>query len=128
ERHLSGAHAAVPAPAAHPAAHAAAAAHPPAHAAAAAHPNRPSDYAHLDAARHGHYVHKGAKGDEVVALQRALVHAGIGVTVDGDFGPKTEAAVREFQAAHRCKVDGVVGPETMAALDKALDHPAPAPN
>lgn len=54
---------------------------------------------------------KGSTGDEVKKLQKLL-----GVTVDGDFGPKTEAAVKEFQKAHGLDSDGIVGPKTWAAL------------
>lgn len=54
----------------------------------------------------------GAKGGDVAKLQAAL-----GLTVDGEFGPKTEAAVRSFQAAHPPLVaDGVVGPLSRRAL------------
>ena len=54
---------------------------------------------------------KGCKGDEVKTLQKLL-----GVAVDGDFGPKTEAAVIAFQKAHGLDADGIVGPKTWAAL------------
>ena len=42
----------------------------------------------------------------------------LGITTDGDFGPKTKEAVMAFQKANGLKVDGIVGPETMAALNK----------
>jgi peptidoglycan hydrolase-like protein with peptidoglycan-binding domain len=45
------------------------------------------------------------------------VQAKIGVPADGDFGAKTESAVRVFQRVHGIVPDGIVGPETWAALD-----------
>ncbi len=55
---------------------------------------------------------RGSEGPQVAELQRQL-----GVTVDGDFGPETEAAVRAFQRRTAgLKVDGIVGPMTAAAL------------
>jgi lysozyme len=69
---------------------------------------------------------QGAKGDAVQRLQKALARAGQNVTVDGDFGPGTDRAVRAFQAAHGLGVDGVVGPATWVALGvgggKAADN------
>jgi hypothetical protein len=59
------------------------------------------------------------KGDDVKLVQQAtgakIYPPGVGV-----FGPATEAAVRRFQLDNDLWVDGVVGPATWAAIDKAL--------
>jgi peptidoglycan hydrolase-like protein with peptidoglycan-binding domain len=52
------------------------------------------------------------------------VQAKVGVVTDGNFGPKTEAAVRAFQQARGLVPDGIVGPQTWAALD-AVPTPVP---
>ena len=59
----------------------------------------------------------GATGDAVRRLQRALRRTpNLGVTLTGTFGPKTETAVKEFQQGAGLVVDGIVGPQTWAAL------------
>jgi chitosanase len=55
-------------------------------------------------------------GDDVEALQRALVKAGVAVDVDGIYGHLTEAAVRRFQQQKKLTPDGIVGPATRSAL------------
>jgi len=59
---------------------------------------------------------RGSRGHPVPALQYLLRDRGHMLTVDGIFGPKTEAAVENFQHADLLKVDGVVGPRTWGAL------------
>lgn len=48
-----------------------------------------------------------------------IVQAKVGIPADGYFGPKTEAAVRNFQRNNELVADGIVGPKTWSALDKA---------
>lgn len=59
-------------------------------------------------------LHRGLKGDDVKTLQSRL-----GVAADGDFGGRTEAAVRQFQRDHGLVPDGIVGPKTWQALPPA---------
>lgn len=59
---------------------------------------------------------KGSRGQSVKDLQVLL---GFKISaVDGDFGAKTDAAVRAFQSANGLTADGHVGPKTWAALMK----------
>lgn len=59
---------------------------------------------------------KGSKGDDVIALQHLLNVEGYKVTIDGDFGAKTETAVKMYQKAHGLEDDGIVGNKTWTAL------------
>jgi peptidoglycan hydrolase-like protein with peptidoglycan-binding domain len=61
-------------------------------------------------------VRQGSRGHPVQTLQYLLGAHGHPVTVDGIFGPDTDAAVRAFQQAGHLTVDGLVGPETWSAL------------
>lgn len=58
----------------------------------------------------------GDEGTEVAAVQRALADLGYDVVADGDFGPGTAAAVRDFETARGMMADGIVGPEVYQAL------------
>lgn len=59
----------------------------------------------------------GAKGPAVRRLQTLLANAGVNPgVVDGDFGPRTEAAVRTFQSQKGLAVTGVVNVATWTAL------------
>jgi peptidoglycan hydrolase-like protein with peptidoglycan-binding domain len=67
----------------------------------------------------------GARGPAVVELQQCLRAAGFDPgPIDGAFGPRTQAAVRAFQAARGVGVDGVVGPVTWGRLQGATPAPA----
>ena len=67
-------------------------------------------------------LRRGSKGADVKRLQGGLAalsfYAG---KVDGDFGPKTETSVTAFQTAKKLLADGIAGPSTLLAYDKALD-------
>lgn len=70
----------------------------------------------------------GDTGSKVEDVQRALNKHGFTCTVDGDFGPNTEKAVKAFQAARGMAADGIVGAKTWAALrETAPVQPAPTP-
>lgn len=63
----------------------------------------------------------GSSGPQVTKLQTGFnrvfpKYPGLPLEVDGDFGPKTELAVREFQRRTGLKTDGIVGPQTAAQL------------
>lgn len=61
-------------------------------------------------------IRPGSTGRRVMALQVALIAQGYRIEPDGRFGPRTEASVRNFQAARGLEVDGLAGPDTQAAL------------
>lgn len=59
----------------------------------------------------------GARGDAVRGLQQRLAQLGFDPGgVDGVFGPRTQGAVRSFQASRGLVADGIVGPQTWGAL------------
>lgn len=61
-------------------------------------------------------LRKGDRGKNVRRLQEVLNARGATLTVDGDFGPATEAAVEDFQESAGLFSDGIVGRRTWAAL------------
>lgn len=62
-------------------------------------------------------VSAGHSGTPVRKAQALLVAAGNAtLTIDGDYGPITAAAISSFQSTHGLTVDGVVGPLTWVKL------------
>ena len=73
----------------------------------------------------------GMEGADVKQLQSALIRLGYDCGkwgADGDFGDATELAVKAFQRDNRLEDDGVCGPKTCAALEKALAKLETRPN
>ena len=64
-------------------------------------------------------VSYGSKGSDVTELQKLLNNNGYNLDVDGDFGSKTQAAVKDYQQKNNLAVDGIVGTNTWGALTKA---------
>jgi len=58
-----------------------------------------------------------SKGDSVRLLQELLNIAGYNLVVDGDFGKKTEKAVKDFQKKNNLIVDGIAGTKTWTKLN-----------
>lgn len=63
-------------------------------------------------------LRQGSIGEAVQLLQSQLnlFSSQSKLTVDGDFGPATEAAVKALQKSKKLVVDGIVGPQTWVAL------------
>lgn len=64
----------------------------------------------------GVQLRRGSRGAQVTAVQRRLKARGWTVAVDGSFGPALERTIEQFQQNKNLKADGVVGPDTWAAL------------
>lgn len=64
---------------------------------------------------------KGGSGYPVRALQKLLNAKGASLKLDGNFGDDVEAALTAFQTRTELKVDGIAGPDTLAALYTGVD-------
>lgn len=63
---------------------------------------------------------KGMSGSDVLYMQNKLKKAGYDISVDGQFGPKTQAVLTMFQEDHKLLIDGICGPETWRNLELVL--------
>lgn len=62
-------------------------------------------------------LRRGDRDENVRKMQRRLSESGYRLSVDGDFGPGTEAVVKQFQRDKGLAgIDGIFGPATYTAL------------
>ena len=61
-------------------------------------------------------VQNGSQGHPIRTLQFLLRARGHNLTVDGMFGPATEAAVKAFQTSKGMTADGIMSAQTWSAL------------
>jgi hypothetical protein len=64
------------------------------------------------------YLKKGDEGIQVRRLQLFLNWYGYKLDIDGDFGTKTEKAVKKFQKAEKLDADGLFGKKSLAIAKK----------
>jgi peptidoglycan hydrolase-like protein with peptidoglycan-binding domain len=69
-----------------------------------------ADEGHIDVDDIG-VLRKGCKGEGVKMMQEAL-----GIGADGDFGPGTERALKQWQMSNGLVADGIAGPATLEKL------------
>ena len=74
-------------------------------------------------------IKKGATGDSVAEIQKRLVELGYLTSADGSYGPGTEQAIKNFQAANGLGMDGVVNENTYNKMfsSEAKRYVAPTP-
>lgn len=63
---------------------------------------------------------KGSKGKQVKIVQEWLCLHDFNIAIDGDFGPASEHAVKEFQKKAGLLSDGIVGQQTFSVLIKPM--------
>lgn len=56
------------------------------------------------------------EGEHIKEIQQILSNKGYQISIDGTYGPESEAIVRQFQKDSGLKVDGVVGQQTYQKL------------
>lgn len=68
----------------------------------------------------GTIIKRGSKNVEAVKFVQYVV----GATVDGVFGPRTEATIKSWQTTNKLTADGLVGPATWAVMLDSKAKPA----
>lgn len=84
-----------------------------------AQPSAPASAAAAEPAPAEVLLEPGDRGEDVTRWQELLQDAGIDLQADGQFGPRTEAATRRFQATLGEEPSGQVTTRTMAAAERA---------
>lgn len=70
----------------------------------------------------------GDRGEPVSTIQQKLAEAGLRSGTKGIFDEETQEAVRQFQQEKGLKIDGIVGPQTLAALSQnEINESVPEP-
>ena len=64
----------------------------------------------------------GSKGNEVISLQKFL-----GLSADGNFGPGTDKAVKDWQTKNGLTADGIVGDATWSKMGLGSSTPTATP-
>ena len=74
-------------------------------------------------------LRRGMRGADVKALQRLLTRTGRSLGADGDFGPATTAALRDWEQTDHRRIDGVLTGADLRVLraDAAKGPPPSAP-
>ncbi|MEJ6708892.1 MAG: peptidoglycan-binding domain-containing protein [Amylibacter sp.] len=62
------------------------------------------------------WLKRGDKLPAAAIAQMLINRTGASLTVDGDYGSATKAAVKQFQSAHSLSSDGVIGRNTWSSL------------
>jgi peptidoglycan hydrolase-like protein with peptidoglycan-binding domain len=64
-------------------------------------------------------LQRGSRGEAVRTWQRRLLGQGYAISADGDFGPLTEAATKQFQHESDLVESGIVDAATYDAMAEA---------
>lgn len=83
---------------------------------AAAAPVAPAGVGGVAPAYPGKALREGGRGADVQTMQQRLADLGYAISVDGNFGPGTCAALTDFQGKKGLTSDGCCGPATWTAL------------
>src|SRR5699024_8431899 len=70
------------------------------------------------------HLQMGSSNYQVEEAQSKLNNHGYDIAIDGIFGSATQSAVKSFQRESNIQVDGIVGEDTLTALNNGANEPA----